>query len=68
MLSDKNKALILALAECDMNEAKVGRLMHYRRNTVAYHYKRIFAETGLNPSKFYDLVKLVELVKEGKDG
>ena len=67
-LSDKQKTIILAMADYDMNEAKVGRMMHYRRNTVSYHCEQIFAKTGLNPKKFYDLVKLVELVKEGKDG
>ena len=66
-LSDKYKTVVLAMADYDMNEAQVGRLMHYRRNTIAYHCEQIFAQTGLNPKKFYDLVKLVELVKEGKD-
>lgn len=67
-LSDKQKTVVVAMADCDMNEAEVGRIMHYRRNTIDYHCEQIFAKTGLNPKKFYDLVKLVELVKEGEDG
>lgn len=65
-LNDKYKTVILAMADYDMNEAQVGRVMHYRRNTVTYHCEQIFAKTGLNPKKFYDLVKLVELVKDGE--
>lgn len=63
MLDEKKKAFILAMAECDLNEAKVARVMHYHRNNVVYHCERIYKETGLDPNKFYDLVKLLEMVK-----
>lgn len=67
MLDEKKKAFILAMAECDLNEAKVARVMNYHRNTVIYHCEQIHKQTGLDPNRFYDLVKLLEMVKDEGD-
>ena len=65
MLDIRKKEVILAMAELNMNESEVARKMHVHRNTVVYQCEQILKKTGLNPSNFYDLVKLVEMVKEG---
>ena len=56
--------VILALADSDMNLSKVARDMFCHRNTALYHVKKIQTETGLDPMKFYDLCKLVQMVKK----
>ena len=56
--------VILALADSDMNLSKVARDMFCHRNTALYHVKKIQTATGLDPMKFYDLCKLVRMVKK----
>lgn len=68
VLDERRRAIILALAEHDLNLLAVARAMYFHRNNVRYHCEQIHKKTGLNPRRFYDLVKLVEMVKEGKDG
>ena len=60
-LSEKEKEIILALADCDMNPTAVSRMLYMHRNTVLYHLQKIADKTSLEPKKFYDLVKLVEM-------
>ena len=67
---DKKKALkpedaemILTIADCNINLAQVAQKLYVHRNTVSYRIERIRKQTGLDATKFYDLVKLVELVK-----
>lgn len=66
MLTEIDRAMVLALAECNMNATEVARINHYHRNTVVFHMNRVQRETGLDPRRFYDLVSLVEMV--GKNG
>lgn len=61
-----DEQVILSLCSNNMSVSAVARELHYHRNTVMYHIKQIEKETGLNPQRFYDLVDLVEMVKEGK--
>ena len=68
MLDDKKREIIRALAEYNMNVAETARQLHYHRNNVAYHVERVYKKTGLNPTNFYGLVKLLEMVKEEEDG
>ncbi len=63
MLTDRNKEIILALAECNMNQAEVSRVKYLHINTVIYHIQKIRETTGLDPQNFYDLIKLVEMAK-----
>lgn len=65
MLDGRKKEIILALAECNMSANEAARVKHYHRNTVVYHCEQIRKKTGLNPRNFYDLIKLVEMAKEG---
>lgn len=61
--------IIVAMADCDMNPAEVARREYMHRNTVIYHLDKTKRETGLDGRCFYDLIKLLEIVKEEqKDG
>lgn len=56
--------VIHALAEYDLNASLIAPVLYMHRNTVYYHIGHIEAKTGLNPKKFYDLCKLLEMIKE----
>ena len=68
VLTGTRRDIVLAMAEHDMNLLAVARAMYFHRNNVKYHCSQIYRITGLNPRRFYDLVKLVEMVKEDNDG
>lgn len=63
-LTDIEKEIILLMAECDLRMSAVGKELNYCRGAVFYHVKRILKKTGLNPRCFYDLVELLEMVRE----
>lgn len=62
--------VVLAYAENNMIVAETARALFMHRNTVQYHLDVTRDKTGLSPMKFYDLVKLVGILKErrGEDG
>lgn len=62
-MTERQKEIVLALAEGDMKPTKAKEKTFLHRNTVLYHIKQIKEETGLDPLKFYDLCKLVELAR-----
>lgn len=66
MLTPLDKEIIKALADNDMSVLAVskGLFMHY--STINYHLAKIHRETGLNPRKFYDLLALLDMIKNGK--
>lgn len=63
-LTAVHKAVILSMAKNDMNLSRVAEDLDYHRNTMLYHCDRLEALFGLNPKRFYDLCKLLEMVKE----
>lgn len=63
-MKEIEKQVILSLCINNMSVSAVARELHYHRNTVMYHIKQIEKETGLNPQIFYDLMGLVEMVRE----
>ena len=65
-LSDIQREIILALADCDMRVGEVAKQRYIDRNTVYYHFKRIRAIAGKDPMSFYDLIELVEMAKAPK--
>jgi len=65
-LTKEDKNVILAFAENDMTDSKTALAMSYHRNTIKYHIARVEEKTGLNPRRFYDLIKLVSLIKGGE--
>lgn len=57
--------IILALAENDMKVSLAAEKLSYCDGTLYYHMNKIKRLTGLDPKKFYDLVKLLKWIKEG---
>lgn len=55
--------IILALADNNMNESEAARVLFMHRNNVVYHIGKVKKLTGLDPTVFYDLVKLVQMAK-----
>ena len=64
-MSELQKQVILALAECNMNIRKTSGTLYMHRNVVYFHLGKVKENTGLDPQNFYDLIKLVELAREG---
>ena len=62
-LNQYQMQLIRALAEHDLRGTAVAKEVNYHHNTVFYHVNRIEKQTGLRPTKFYDLVKLLGLTE-----
>ena len=60
-LTDMDLKILIAFADNDMNLSKTGRQIYMHRNSIDYHLQRIEEKTGLNPLKFYDLVKLLKI-------
>lgn len=58
--------IIKAMAKCDLSTTNASRELHRHRNTVIYWIEKMKKDTGLDCRKFYDLVKLLEMVE--KDG
>ena len=67
MLTQRQKEIILAFADCNMRLKTVAEKLYFHRNNIVYHCDKIMDKTGLNPRKFYDLVELVQMVEE-QDG
>ena len=65
-ITESDLKIILAYADCNMNAAQTAKVTYYRKESIYDHLDKIYLLTGLNPRKFYDLVKLVKKVKEGK--
>ena len=52
--------IITKLATNNINAAATARAMFMHRNTVDYHIRMIYRNTGLNPLNFYDLCELLQ--------
>lgn len=63
-LTEKEKETILGFANGNMNIGECARLMYVHRNTVYYYFAKIKKKTGLDPQNFYDLIKLIEKIRE----
>ena len=62
-MTQSEKRVIIGYADNDMNLSRTARSIHYHPNTIRDYFPRIAKKYGLNPKKFYDLVKLVEMAK-----
>lgn len=58
------KLIIESMADFNLNTTDVANHLMYHRNSILYHLNKIKQFSGLDPRKFYDLVKLLELIKE----
>ena len=63
MITGREAEIIVALADNSMNVSDTARNTYLHRNTVEYHIAKIRKKTGLNPKCFYDLCKLIQMVK-----
>lgn len=67
--TDRDGEVIKCLAEKDLCMTAVAKAQHYHVNTIEYHVRRITEKTGLNPTKFYDMVELLRRIeKQGGGG
>lgn len=57
---------ILTFASCNMKIEGTSRELNVHRNAIRSRLSTIYKLTHLDPMQFYDLVKLVEVVKEGQ--
>lgn len=53
---------ILTYVTSDMSIKATAEKMYLSRKAVLYRLDRIKEKTGLNPRRFFDLVKLVEMM------
>lgn len=60
-LTEIDRETILAYADSGMNGQEASRKIYLSRTAFFYRLKRIEQKTGLDPRRFYDLVKLVEM-------
>lgn len=67
VLTDKQREVVLALADCSMSITKTSKKIFRNRNTVLYHIRKVNETTGKDPMNFYDLIELVEATIERKD-
>ena len=65
-MTKKEKEILLAYAENNMNTVKAARSIYCHHNTICYHLTKIKEKYGLDPRKFYDLVELLETIKGGQ--
>ena len=61
-MDERDTAIIIALAEHNMNIGEASEAVFMHRNTVTYRFVKIKRLTGLDPRNFYDLQKLVGMV------
>lgn len=62
-MKPEEKEIVLAMARNDLNTTKAAKDLHRHRNTVVYWIELIRRDTGLDCRRFYDLVKLLEMVE-----
>lgn len=58
------KEIVLAFAKCDMNLSETARKRYMHRNSIVYQLEKVEKKTGLQPKRFFDLIKLVKLCDE----
>lgn len=63
-LTEKDIEIIFAYAENNMRTTETAYQIYVHRNTVEYHLDKVKRKTGLDPKKFYDLVKLISELTE----
>lgn len=67
-MDDREVKIIMALADNKMNITQAAKSLFMHRNTVEYNIGKIRKKTGLDPTDFHDLCKLVEMVAKNEIG
>lgn len=65
-LTEQDRALVLELAEQDMNLSAAARALGLNRSSVDWRIDLILRETGLDARIFYDLCELLDQIREGE--
>ena len=65
-LTEKQKTVIWQWAANDMRIPETSYALDCHRNTVVYNLRQVKLRTGLDPTRFYDLVRLLVLLHEEK--
>ena len=63
-MTNTQAQVIKMLAKNNINAAATAREMFMHRNTIDYHIRMVYRNTGLNPLVFYDMIKLLPLAEE----
>lgn len=63
-MTASDKQVILAMCRNNLNVLATARELYFCNNTIHYRIKKILKETGLDCRKFYDVIKLLEIIKE----
>ena len=58
---------LMDFAKYDMSVSKTAKETFFHRHTIDYRLNKVKEKTGLDPYKFYDLVKLMRMLGE-EDG
>lgn len=65
-LTEKEKETIFAMAENRLSCTRAAKELFYNPMTIRERCFRIRKKTGLDCREFYDVVKLLEMIKEGE--
>lgn len=65
MLSEAEINTIRSLARNGLKLQRTAAELNYSRNSILYHVIRIKEKTGLDARNFYDMTRLLNLIKEG---
>ena len=63
-MDELDARIILALADNGMVVSEAAKVVFMHRNGVVHRIEKIHQITGLDPTDFWDLCKLVQMVKE----
>lgn len=67
-MDELDARIVLSMADNNLNMNAVGRELYMHPNTIKYRVAKIKKSTGLNPQRFYDLIKLLPKAKEALNG
>lgn len=67
-MTEIDKLVLFALADCDLNISRVAKKLNYHRNNVWYHVEQIKKKTGHNPTRFYDMCYLLKVYGGKENG
>lgn len=62
-LTKTQAEVIVKMTRNNINAAATARDMFMHRNTIDYHIRMIYRNTGKNPLNFYDLMELLPMAQ-----
>ena len=61
-MNPRDKELVLAFSESDMRLGLVAKEHYLSHQGVNYHFRKVKANTGLDPRNFFQLYRLATLI------